>query len=108
LWTKQGTGASNPTSTGNFLLQRNGDRIAATVTVTHVWSDAGYEFDSTDPFYDEFLVLERHKKAKPFQWEAEWDDIITGELEIVNPFSTNAWLRGISLEVNRLVFDISP
>jgi hypothetical protein len=73
-----GPGGSNLTSSGSFELQRNGDRIAATVTVTHVWSDAGYEFDSTDPFYEESLVLERHKKAKPFQWEAEWDDIITG------------------------------
>jgi hypothetical protein len=103
-----GPGGSNLTSSGSFELQRNGNRIAATVTVTHVWSDAGYIFESTDPFYDESRILERHKKAKPFQWRAEWDDIITGELEIVNPFSANAWLRGINLEVNRLVFDMSP
>jgi hypothetical protein len=96
------------TSSGSFELQRNGNRIAATMTVTHVWSDAGYEFNPDDPFYDESQVLEWHKKAKPFRWKAEWDDIITGELEIVNPFSASARLRGISLEVNRLVFDISP
>ena len=103
-----GPGGSNLTSTGDFFLQRKGDRITATVTVTHVWSDPRYDFNKDALFHEESQVLERHKKAKPFKWKAEWDDIITGELQIVNAFSANAWLRWISFEVNRLVFDISP
>jgi hypothetical protein len=99
IWKKEGVGASNLTSTGDFLLQRKGDRITVTVSVTHVWSDAGYEFDPDDPFYDESQVLERHKKAKPFKWKAEWNDVITGELEILNAFSSNATRRWINFEV---------
>ena len=32
-------------------------------------------------------------KARPFPWKAEWVDIITGELEIVDPFTSNATPR---------------
>ena len=97
-----GIGGSNLTSTGKFLLQRKGDRITVTVSVTHVWSDPGYDFDRGKPFYDEAQVLERHGKAKPFKWKAEWDDVITGELQIVNAFSPNATRRWIGFEVRPL------
>ena len=102
------TGPSNLTSTGEFLLQRKGDRITVTVTVTHVWSDEGFKFDTGDPFRDEAQVLERHKKAKPFPWKAEWVDIITGELEIVNPFTPNATRRRIGSQAMPPFDDISP
>ena len=103
-----GVGGSNLASTGVFELQRNGDRIAVTVTVTHVWSDEGFKFDPDDPFRDESRVLERHKKAKPFPWKAEWVDIITGELEIVDPFTSNATRRRTGFHAMPLVDDISP
>ncbi len=103
-----GPGGSNLKSTGVFELQRNGDRIAVTVTVTHVWSDEGFKFDPDDPFRDESLVLERHGKAKPFRWKAEWVDIITGELEIVDPFTPNATRRRIGSQAMPPVDDISP
>ncbi len=103
-----GPGGSNLKSTGVFELQRNGDRIAVTVTVTHVWSDDGFKFDPGDPFRDEAQVLERHGKAKPFPWKAEWVDIITGELQIIDPFTPNATRRRIGSEAMPPVDDISP
>ncbi len=94
-----GPGGSNLTSIGTFKLQRKGDLILVEVRITHVWSDKGYEFDPDDPFHDESLVLERHKKAKPFKWKAEWQEVLTGELLIVNAYSANASRRGIRFEV---------
>ena len=79
LWRKQGTGASSVTSTGDFLLRRQGDQVLVTGKITHLWSDPGYDFNKGARFYEESQVLERHKKAKPFQWKAEWDDVIAGE-----------------------------
>ena len=80
--------------------RRNSGR---TVSVTHVWSDVGYSFKQGKPFYDESQVLERHGKAKPFPWGAEWDDVIAGELQIVNAFTPNATRRWIGFEVRPLV-----
>ena len=93
-------GASSLTSTGEFVLQRKGTRILVTGAITHVWTNDGYDFNKDAPFHEESQVLERHKKAKPFQWKAEWEDGILGELEIENPFSRNATRRWISFEVN--------
>ena len=73
-----------------------------TMSVTHVWSDKGYEFKKAKLFYEESQVLERHGKAKPFPWKAEWDDVITGELQIVNAFTPNATRRWIGFEVRPL------
>ncbi len=92
------TGASSLTSTGEFLLQRKGTRILVTGVITHVWTDDGYNFDPGKPFHEEAQVLERHGKAKPFQWEAKWEEGILGELQIENVFKPDAALRWISFE----------
>ncbi len=97
-----GPGGSSLTSTGDFLLQREGTRILVTGAITHVWTDDGYNFNPGKPFHEEAQILERHKKAKPFQWKAEWEDGILGELQIENPFTPNATRRWISFEVNPL------
>lgn len=94
-----GAGGSNVTSRGAFFLKRTGDRIVVTVSVRHIWSDPGFDFNKDQPFREESQVLERHKKAKPFLWEATWDDRITGELEILDPFTPKARLREIVFEV---------
>ena len=94
-----GAGGSNVTSRGAFYLKRTGNRIVVRVSVRHVWSDNGYDFNLEAPFHDESQVLERHKKAKPFPWEAEWDDIITGELNVADPFTPEARLQEIVFEV---------
>ena len=94
-----GAGGSNVTSRGAFFLKRTGNRIVVTVSVRHIWSDPGYNFDKGTVFYDESQVLERHKKAKPFPWEATWDDKITGELEVLDPHSPRARLQEIVFEV---------
>ncbi len=94
-----GAGGSNVTSSGAFFLKRTGNRIVVTVSVRHVWSDPGYNFDKGAVFYDESQVLERHKKAKPFPWQAKWDDRITGELKVLDPFTPKARLREIVFEV---------
>ncbi len=94
------TGASSFTSTGEFVLQRKGTRILVTGAITHVWTDDGYDFNTGAPFHEESQVLERHGKAEPFQWKAEWEDGILGELQIENAFSPNATRRWVSFEVN--------
>ena len=68
----------------------------------------GYNFNAGAFFHPESQVLERHMKAKPFPWKAEWVDIVTGELEIVNPFTPNATRRRIGSQAMPPVDDISP
>jgi hypothetical protein len=94
-----GVGGTNMTSSGEFKLRRKGDRIFVEGRITHVWSDDGYNFNENAPFHDESLVLERHKKAKPFPWKAEWLEIFTGELEVVGAITPNARLRGLRFEL---------
>jgi hypothetical protein len=89
-------------STGEFLLQREGDRILVTGAITHVWTDLKYDFNPGTLFHPESQVLEKHKKAKPFKWEAKWEDGVLGELQIENAFSPNATRRWIRFEVNPL------
>ena len=94
-----GVGGSNLTSSGRFELQRKGDRILVEGKITHVWSDDGYDFNKGAAFHDESQVLERHKKAKPFKWKAEWHEVLTGELLIVDGYSANPTRRGVRFEV---------
>ncbi len=103
-----GAGGSNLKSTGIFDLRRKGDRIAVTILVTHVWSDPGFDFNKRQPFYEESQILERHKKAKPFPWKAEWDDVITWEIEIVDPSTPKARRRMIGFDQMPPDEDISP
>ncbi len=97
-----GPGGSNVASRGEILLQRTDDWIAVTISVTHVWSDDGYNFDKDTLFYDESRILERHGKAKPFKWAAEWVDVLTGKVQIQNPFTPIASRRGTSFEARPL------
>ena len=95
------TGRSSVTSTGDFLLQREGDRISVAGAITHIWSDVdGYNFNAGALFRPESQILERHKKAKPFKWEVRWEEGILGELQIENAFSPNATRRWIRFETN--------
>ncbi len=95
------TGRSSVTSTGDFLLQREGDRISVAGAITHIWSDVdGYNFNAGALFRPESQVLERHKKAKTFKWTVEWEEGILGELQIENPFTPGATRRWISFETN--------
>ncbi len=103
-----GVGGSNLTSSGRFELQRKGDRILVEGNITHVWSDKGYEFDPDDPFHEESRVLERYKKAKPFKWKAEWQEVLTGELLIVGSNSANPTRRGMGFEVGSLGDETYP
>ena len=94
-----GTGASSVTSTGDFLLQRQGDRVLVTGTITHLWTDPGFDFNPGQEFYPESRVLQRHGKARPFQWKGEWSDKVDGLLQIENAFKPDASLRWISFEM---------
>jgi len=94
-----GPGGGNLKSTGKFDLQRKGDLILVEGKITHVWSDDGYNFDKGTAFYDESQILERHKKASPFRWKAEWEDVFTGEILILDSYSAKPWRRGIRFEV---------
>jgi hypothetical protein len=76
-------GQSSLVSSGVFDLKRAGDRIFVTGQVTHVFTDAdGYNFNPGKFFHAESQVLERHKKARPFTWEAEWSELVDGEIRI--------------------------
>ncbi len=103
-----GPGGSNVASRGEILLQRTDDWIAVTISVTHVWSDDGYNFDKDTPFYDESRILERHGKAKPFKWAADWADVLTGDVQIQNPFTPIASRRGTSFEARPFVRNAYP
>ena len=92
------TGKSSVTSTGDFLLRHQGDRVLVTGTITHFWTDPGYNFDPGQIFHRESRILERHGKARPFPWKAEWRNEIEGLLQIENVFRPNATLRWISFE----------
>ncbi len=100
-----GVGGSNLTSRGSFELRRKGDLVLVKIEVTHVWSDDGYDFNKDAVFHDESQVLERHKKAKPFPWTAEWDELITGELLIVDSHSANPTRRRLGAEAESLTED---
>lgn len=95
-----GPGGSSLISTGDFLLQQEGARIHVAGAITHVWTDLGYDFDAGKPFYEEAQILERHRKAKPFKWKAEWQEGTLGELQIENAFTANATRRWIGFELN--------
>ncbi len=98
------TGRSSVTSTGDFLLHRQGDRIFVTGAVTHLWNDVdGYNFNAGAFFGPESQILERHKKAKPFKWEVKWEEGILGELQIESPFSPSATRRWINFETNPII-----
>jgi hypothetical protein len=103
-----GPGGSNLKSSGGFALTRIGNRIAVTIAVTQVWSDDGYNFKKDKLFFEESQVLERHGKAKPFKWSAEWDEYVTGELEIIDPLTPKATRRRIGFDALPLVDYISP
>jgi hypothetical protein len=70
-----------------------------TGTIAHLWTDPGYNFNSGSFFHPESQVLQRHGKAQPFPWKAEWRDEIEGLLQIENVFQPNATVRWISFEV---------
>jgi hypothetical protein len=93
-----GPGASSVSSTGDFLLQRQGDRVLVTGTITHLWTDDGYNFDRGQYFHPESQTLQRHGKGRPFQWKAEWQEVVEGLLEIENAFKPDAALRWIYFE----------
>ncbi len=93
-----GTGASSLTSTGDFLLRRQGDQVLVTGTITHHWTDPGFNFNPGQEFHKESQILERHGKARPFQWSAEWRNEVEGLLQIENAFGSDATRRWISFE----------
>ena len=95
-----GPGASSVTSTGEFLLRRQGDQVLVTGTITHVWTDPGYNFDPGKYFDEEARVLEKRGKARPFQWKVEWQDAVVGLLQIENPFTPYATRRWINFEIS--------
>ena len=95
-----GTGASSVTSTGDFLLRRQGDQVLVTGTIAHLWTDPGYNFNPGQEFYPESQILQRHGKARPFPWKAEWRDAVEGLLQIENAFRPDATRRWIGFEMH--------
>jgi hypothetical protein len=67
-----GPGSSSLTSSGDFLMRRQGDRVLVTGTITHLWTDPGFDFNPGRILHEEAQILQRHGKARPFTWTAEW------------------------------------
>ena len=78
-----GPGESSLISCGGFELARLDDRILVSGTITRLWTDDGFNFDQGKSFHEEAQILEKHRKARPFKWEARWSDIVDGELLIL-------------------------
>ena len=93
-----GPGRSSLTSTGVFLLQRQGDQVLVTGTITHLWTDPGFDFDPGQSFHRESQILQRHGKGKTFKWKAEWRDFVEGLLQIENVYQPDATRRWIDFE----------
>ena len=72
--------------------------MLVTGTITHLWTDSGYNFDPGQFFHSESQILRRHGKGRPFQWKSEWRDIIEGMLQIENAFQPDAALRWVNFE----------
>ncbi len=47
-------------------------------------------------------------KAKPFKWAAEWAEVLTGKVQIQNPFTPIAARRGTSFEARPHVRSAFP
>ena len=75
-------------------------------TITHVWTDDGFNFDQGKSFHEEAQILEKHRKARPFKWEARWSDIVDGELLILGPRTRVPQL--LNIERRWLRFDLKP
>lgn len=74
--------------------------MLVTGTIPHLWTDLGYDFNPGQIFYPESQVLEKHGKARPFPWKAEWRHEVEGLLQIENVFSPNATRRWIDFDVH--------
>ena len=98
-----GSGSSHLVSTGNFSLRCQAGRILVNGTITHVWSDQGYDFDPGKFFASDARKLEKAGLAKPFSWKAVWEEELTGSLNI------NSVATGTSGPVLQWVnFDVTP
>ena len=94
------TGESSVTSTGDFLLRRQGDQVLVTGTITHLWTDPAYNFNPGQIFHQESQILEKNGKARPFPWKAEWRDEGEGLLQIENAFQPGATRRWIDFDTH--------
>ncbi len=94
------TGESSVTSSGDFLLRRQGDQVLVTGTITHLWTDPAYNFNPGQIFHQESQILEKNGKARPFPWKAEWRDEVEGLLQIENEFQPGATRRWIDFDTH--------
>ena len=95
-----GPGSSSLTSSGDFLSRRQGDRVLVTGTITHLWTDPAFNFDQGRILHEEAQILQRHGKARPFTWTAEWREEVVGTLKIENIFQADAARRWVTFETH--------
>ena len=62
---------------------RKGDTIHFDGTVTHTWKDT-YDFTPGKSGGDGALALQKHRGAKPFDFDASWTQWVTGTVRIRN------------------------
>ena len=82
-------GGTNVRATGDFVAERRGNTIFITGKVRHAWHER-YDFESPDdlpiplPYQLDMTILEFTGHAAPFSIDAEWDQRVTGTIEIVD------------------------
>lgn len=76
-------GRAKVRSQGDFRARRTGDTIRIEGVVTHGWHD-DYDFHDGQPGSRSARVLERNRKAHPFQMGAEWRQGVTATVKIKN------------------------
>ncbi len=83
------TGTSSVKSGGDFKVKRKGNTILIDGTVTHQWTDK-YNFDPLQSGGGGATILEKEGRAKSFDINSQWQQKVTGTVqikggELVNP-----------------------
>lgn len=91
------SGTSTITSTGEFVLTKNGDNVTISGTVSHHWWDP-YDWHANlsalIPGHGvisdaDALLLQRYRQASPFPMESDWTQTLSGTIEVINWFPDN-------------------
>ena len=76
-------GQTNVRSESDITATRVGDKVHFKGTVTHSWKDK-YDFDPMQSFADGALALQKHRRAKPFDFGATWIQRVEATVDIRN------------------------
>lgn len=70
-------GETTFTSSGTFTIGENDGLLSIWAEVTHIWADI---FDFQIVYGTQARLLERDRGARPFAWEARWEETYIGKM----------------------------